>query len=305
MTMSHTVTLTGAAGSGDAVAALADDLRRVLPGAGELVRLSPEACDIPFAPAGASELAEAAEAIAFCAPDAPVDRNILRAEGRRKRLLIADMDSTVIGQECLDEVAAAAGIGERIAEITERAMCGELPFEDALRERISLLRGFPEARLQAVLDERISLTPGARILTATMRAHGARAVLVSGGFTFFTRAVAQRAGFDADYANRFLFENGVISGVAEPILGRDAKLAAMKDEAARLGAGLNEAIAVGDGANDLAMLQAAGLGVAFRAKPLVAEQARARINFGDLTSLLFLQGYSISEFSSEDPEHGR
>jgi phosphoserine phosphatase len=218
-------------------------------------------------------------------------------------MLLADMDSTIIQQECLDEVATAAGIGDQVAAITERAMHGELVFEEALRERIGLLAGFPEDRLQSVLDERITLTPGARTLATTMRAHGGRAILVSGGFTFFTGAIAARAGFDANYANRFLIENGEIVGVAEPILGRDAKLAAMKKEASDAGIGLNEVIAVGDGANDLAMLQAAGLGVAFRAKPIVAEQAHAKINHADLTALLFLQGYTINEFSGDPAEH--
>ncbi len=217
-------------------------------------------------------------------------------------MLAADMDSTIIQQECLDEVAAAAGIGEQIAAITERAMRGELVFEDALRERIRLLRGFPEDRLQSVLDERITLTPGARTLATTMRTHGGRAVLVSGGFTFFTGPIAERAGFDANYANRFMIENGVIIGVADPILGCEAKLAAMKKEASEAGIGLDEVIAVGDGANDLAMLQAAGLGVAFRAKPIVAGQAHAKINHADLTALLFLQGYTINEFSGDHSE---
>ena len=234
--------------------------------------------------------------------DLRVDSHVQPVRGRRKRMLLADMDSTIIQQECLDEVAAAAGIGEQVAAITERAMRGELVFEEALRERIGLLRGFPEHELQSVLDERITLTPGARALTGTMRKHGGRAVLVSGGFTFFTEPIARKAGFDVNYANRFLIEDGKIIGVAEPILGRNAKLAAMQQEAEQAAIGLDDVIAVGDGANDLAMLQAAGLGVAFHSKPIVAQQAHAKINHGDLTALLFLQGYTINEFSGDHSE---
>ncbi len=192
-------------------------------------------------------------------------------------------------------MARAAGIGPKVAAITERAMRGELQFEDALRQRIALLRGFPEAKLRDVLD-RIELMPGTKELTGTMRAYGARVVLVSGGFTFFTSAIAKRAGFDIDYGNRFIFENGALTGVAEPILGQNAKLEAMESEALQTGIGLGEIIAVGDGANDLAMIKAAGLGVAFRAKPIVSAEARARINHGDLTALLYLQGYRAEDF---------
>lgn len=300
--MSHVVTLIGLSGMHDTLATIADDLRAAMPSASAPVWLSPEACDIPLQSTDQTMIGETKAILAAIPPDVPVDRHIQPEQGRRKRMLIADMDSTIIQQECLDEVAVVAGIGAKIAAITERAMRGELPFEEALRERIGLLHGFPESHLQGVLDERISLTPGARTLVATMRAHGARTILVSGGFTFFTHTVAQKVGFDADYANRFQIENGVITGVIEPILGRDAKLATMKREAADLSIDLNEVIAVGDGANDLAMLQAAGMGVAFKAKPMVAEQARAKINHSDLTSLLFLQGYHINEFSSDHSE---
>lgn len=301
--MSHVITLIGASGTHDAVAAVADDIRAALRAAGEPVWLSPNACDIPFQPESEAATSQARAMLAGIPAGLLVDSHVQPVKGRRKRMLLADMDSTIIQQECLDEVATAAGIGDQVAAITERAMRGELVFEEALRERIGLLAGFPEDRLQSVLDERITLTPGARTLATTMRAHGGRAILVSGGFTFFTGAIAARAGFDANYANRFLIENGEIVGVAEPILGRDAKLAAMKKEASDAGIGLNEVIAVGDGANDLAMLQAAGLGVAFRAKPIVAEQAHAKINHADLTALLFLQGYTINEFSGDPAEH--
>lgn len=300
--MSHIITLIGTSGIHDAVAAIAEDLRAALRASDGQIWLSPEACDIPFRPENDAGVAQAQALLAAIPSNLPIDSHVQPTQGRRKRMLVADMDSTIIQQECLDEVAAAAGIGEQIAAITERAMRGELVFEDALRERISLLHGFSEDRLQSILDERITLTPGARTLATTMRAHGGRAVLVSGGFKFFTSAIAKKAGFDANYANRFVIENGAITGVADPILGRDAKLAAMKKEASEAGIGLDEVIAVGDGANDIAMLQAAGLGVAFRAKPIIAGQAHAKINHADLTALLFLQGYAINEFCGDHSE---
>jgi phosphoserine phosphatase len=294
--MSYVLTLIGASGTGSAVAGIADDLRIALKASHDPVWLSGEACDVTFHPAGPEQLTEAKALLGAIPPGAPVDGHIQPIEGRRKRMLVADMDSTIIQQECLDEVAVAAGIGPKIAAITERAMGGELVFEDALRERIGLLKGFPAARLQEVLDNRIVLTPGARELALTMRVNGGRAVLVSGGFTFFTSAVAARAGFDIHYANSFVFEEGKLAGVADPILGRNAKLEWMEREARGAGVALKEVIAVGDGANDLAMLKAAGLGVAFRAKPVVAAEADVTINHGDLTALLFLQGYRQEEF---------
>ena len=296
--MSHVITLIGAAGAHDAVADVAQDLMIAVKAAHDPVWLSREACDITFAPRDGGTLAEAQNALDAIPESAPIDRLIQPIEGRRKRMLVADMDSTIIRQECLDEVAAAAGIGKQIAAITERAMRGELVFEDALRERIGLLRGFPQAKLQEVLDSRIELTPGAKELVSTMRVQGGHTVLVSGGFTFFTNAIARRAGFDIDHANRFLFEDGALSGVAEPIVGREAKVETMRSEAIKAGFGLKEVIAVGDGANDLDMLKASGLGVAFHAKPIVAAEAKARINHGDLTALLFLQGYRSEEFVS-------
>ncbi len=220
------------------------------------------------------------------------------AEGRRKRLLIADMDSTIIGCECLDELADFAGVKAEIAAITERAMAGELPFEAALIERVGRLKGLDLAALQQTYDQRVHLNPGARTLARTMAAHGARCVLVSGGFEFFTSRVAAAAGFHDHRANRLLDDGVRLTGsVGMPILGREAKLAALEAEAAGLGVGLDAALAVGDGANDLAMIEAAGLGVAWRAKPIVAIRADARVDHTDLTSLLYFQGYGADQFA--------
>ena len=219
--------------------------------------------------------------------------------GRRKRLLIADMDGTMIRQECIDELAEEAGVGDRVREITERAMNGALDFESALMERVRLLEGLPEAAVERVLEERIDYAPGGAALVATMKAHGARCALVSGGFEAFAGAVARRLGFDESRANRLLARDGRLTGeVGHPILGRDAKVEALEELAARLGISPDGAIAVGDGANDLGMLSRAGTGVALRAKPAVARQCRIRVNHGDLTALLFLQGYARSAFAA-------
>ena len=229
----------------------------------------------------------------------PVDINVVGADlaTRRKKLLIADMDSTMIGQECIDEMGDVLGIKPAIAAITERAMRGELDFEGALRERMTLLAGLIDADLERVFSERITLTPGGRTLIATMRANGAFTALVSGGFSFFTERVAAAIGFDVNRANRLIAENGRLVGrVAEPILGREAKLAALEEFAAARGIDPAMTLAVGDGANDLAMIGRAGLGVAFRAKPVVAAEADAGITHGDLTALLYLQGYTRDEF---------
>jgi phosphoserine phosphatase len=229
----------------------------------------------------------------------PVDVAVQAAEGRRKRLFIADMDSTIIGCECLDELADFAGVKAQVAAITERAMRGEIGFEGALRERVGMLKGLDRAALQRCYDERVRLNPGARVLVRTMAAHGVRCVLVSGGFTFFTRRVAEACGFHADRANRFIEDGEVLAGqVAEPILGREAKLAALREEAAALGAPSSAALAIGDGANDLAMIEEAGLGVAYRAKPVVAAQADCRLDHADLTAVLYFQGYAAAEFAS-------
>ncbi len=226
-----------------------------------------------------------------------IDLNVQPAEGRRKALLIADMDSTMIEQECIDELADQADVGARVAEITARAMNGELDFEGALIERVGLLKGLDSAVIDTVLRDRITLMPGGRTLLATMKAHGAHAVLVSGGFTAFAGKVAAELGFDEFRANELLVENGVLSGaVARPILGRDAKVRALRETAQRLGIATDQVMAVGDGANDLGMLQLAGAGVALHAKPTVAAQCELRINHGDLTALLYLQGYRRDAF---------
>jgi phosphoserine phosphatase len=229
--------------------------------------------------------------------DEPIDVIVQPAAQRSKRLLVADMDSTLIGQEGVDELAAVAGVGDRVAAITERAMRGEIAFEPALRERVALLAGLPESVIAEVLRDRITLSPGARTLARTMRARGAYVAIVSGGFRQFTRAVCTRIGADEDRANILAVRNGQLTGeVIGPILGHDAKLGALKEIAAAKRLALSETLAVGDGANDLAMLQAAGLGVAYRAKPKVAAGADARIDHADLTALLYAQGIPRADF---------
>jgi len=230
---------------------------------------------------------------------AGVDLVVQRSEGRRKSMLLADMDSTMIGQECIDELAEVAGVGAHVREITARAMNGELDFEGALLERVALLRDLPEHVIAEVLAQRISYTPGGAALVATMRAHGAYTALVSGGFTAFTGPVAAHLGFDEHRANTLLATGGRLTGdVARPILGRAAKVAALEEITARLGIAKDAAIAVGDGANDLGMLERAGAGVALHAKPSVAAQCDIRINHGDLSALLFIQGYRRAEFAA-------
>lgn len=226
------------------------------------------------------------------------DLAVQAAEGRRKRLLLADMDSTMIRQECIDELAAEAGVGAHVAAITARAMNGELEFEGALRERVALLRGLPEGVIDRVFDQRITFMPGGRELVATMRAQGARTALVSGGFTAFTSRVAAALGFDEHRANDLGLDGGRLTGtVAEPILGRAAKVRALEEISAALGITPAQAMAVGDGANDLGMLGLAGAGVALHAKPSVAAQCDLRVNHGDLTALLYLQGYAVTDFA--------
>jgi phosphoserine phosphatase len=225
-----------------------------------------------------------------------VDVNVVPNTHRKKRLLIADMDSTIIGCECIDEIADYAGVKPQIAAITERAMRGEIPFESALRERVALLKGLPEVTLKRVYTERVRLNDGARILVQTMNAAGAKTALISGGFTFFTSRVAEAAGFATNKANELGIEDGKLAGtVHEPILGREAKLQALVALAHESGIDMKDTLAIGDGANDLGMITAAGLGIAYRAKPIVAEAAHARLDHSDLSAALYLQGYRDTE----------
>jgi phosphoserine phosphatase len=226
-----------------------------------------------------------------------IDVAVIRNDRRRKKLLVADMESTIIEQECLDELAEYVGLRARVSEITSRAMRGELDFETAVKERVALLKGLDASVLDKVFMERITVTRGAEQLVKTMSRHGAWCVLVSGGFTFFTERIAKRLGFHAHQANTLEIRDGRITGrVVEPILGRAAKLAALQRLAAERTILAEETLAVGDGANDLAMIKAAGLGVAYHAKPLVAAEASAVIQYGDLTALLYLQGYRREQF---------
>ena len=290
-----TVSLIGAPSVRNLEPALAEGLRNAW-GGGDVIWLAPDEAAEFQVPA----LPDNRWSVWRDCQDMRVDLAIHRTARRRKKILLADMDSTLIRQECIDELADEAGVGKQVADITARAMNGELEFEGALRERVKLLRGLGTEVIARVLSSRITLMPGAKALVATMKANGGHAVLVSGGFTAFTGHVADLLGFDEHRANTLLDRNGVLTGeVAEPILGRDAKVAALHRTAARLGLTADDVIAVGDGANDLGMLGLAGRGVALHAKHSVAAQCEVRINHGDLTALLFLQGYSRDEFVSD------
>lgn len=228
----------------------------------------------------------------------PVDVVVQDAATRRKKALLADMDSTMIGQECIDELAAEVGLKDKVAAITARAMNGEIEFEPAVRERVALLKGLSIGIVDEIIEKRITLTPGGKALIATMKAHGGYAALVSGGFTVFTSRIAAMLGFDENRANILLEDGGKLTGhVADPILGREAKVEALHDVAAKRGISVADVMAVGDGANDLGMIKLAGSGVALHAKPKVAAEASIRIDHGDLTALLYIQGYRQEDFA--------
>jgi phosphoserine phosphatase len=273
--------------------------RDALPGATAPIWLDPGiAADIPFTGSGENDNRALTARLREAIGAEPVDVVVQPEDGRRKMLFLADMDSTMIGQECIDELADYAGLKAHVSAITERAMRGEIAFAPALRERVALLKGLPEKVIDEVIAERIRLTPGARALVATLRSHGVHTCLVSGGFTLFTGRVASMCGFHENRANTLLMTNdGKLAGaVAEPILGREAKRDTLLELRERLGLAPDSTMAIGDGANDLDMIHEAGLGVAYRAKPVVAEAARARIDHGDLTAMLYMQGFSGEEF---------
>jgi phosphoserine phosphatase len=281
---------------------IVDGALAVLPSSGPVRWLFDEvAVDIPFereaAFKGRDDLRSIENSLRAARGDLPIDIVVQPRALRRKKLFLADMDSTMIGQECIDELADFAGLKAHVAGITERAMRGEIAFEPALRERVALLKGLPVGIVDEVLKSRITLTPGGRELVATMRANGAWTCLISGGFTLFTDAIASRIGFQENRANRLKVEDGKLTGeVEEPILGRADKLATLTELTESFDLDAIDALVVGDGANDLGMIQAAGLGVAYRAKPAVAAAAAARIDHGDLTALLYAQGYRRDEF---------
>ena len=295
--MSHIATLISNPARPAVTDAAIGAARAALPAAGKPIWLAPEiAADVPFSFAKA-DLRPLANALRETLAPAQIDVVLQPAEGRRKRLYLTDMDSTVIDQECIDELADFVAMKPRVAAITECAMRGEIEFEPALRERVGLLKNLPVSVISEVIEKRITLTPGAKTVVATMRANGAYTCLVSGGFTHFTDVIGATLGFDEQRGNVLTIEDGKIMGVAEPILGRDAKLQTLRELAARFKLRVEETLVSGDGANDLPMIEAAGMGVAFRARPIVAAAAHARIDHGDLTALLYLQGYRREEFA--------
>ncbi len=275
---------------------IVDGARAVLPGAAPAQWLFNEvAVDIPFT--SSDDIGAIVDRLREARGDLPIDIVVQPRIARRKKLFLADMDSTMIGQECVDELADFAGLKNHVAAITERAMRGEIEFEPALRERVALLQGMAVSVVDEVLAKRITLTPGGRELVATMRAHGAYTCLISGGFTLFTRSVAAMIGFQENRGNELLVADGKFTGqVAEPILGRAAKLATLVELREAFDVDDLDTLAVGDGANDLGMIQSAGLGIAYHARPAVAAAAHGRIDFGDLTALLYAQGYRRDEF---------
>jgi phosphoserine phosphatase len=280
-------------------AAALERARAALPHAGAPSWLDPAiAADIPFTPDTGSDQRLLADQVRGSIAGRPVDVVVQPLAHRRKRLFLADMDSTMIGQECIDELADHAGFKAHVSAITERAMRGEIAFEPALRERVALLKGLPQAVVNEVIEKRIVLTPGGRTLVATMRANGAYTCLVSGGFTMFTRTIGKMIGFDEDRANILIVDGGGrLSGVvAEPVLGREAKLDTLNELRQRFGLAPEDTLVAGDGANDIPMIEAGGLGVAYHGKPAVAQAAAARIDHSDLTALLYAQGYARPAF---------
>lgn len=295
---SHVATLVSAPLRASLTPELLARAAEVLPDARETIWLNAGiAADIPFMAAENADCRKLADAIRTACQPAPVDIIVQPAAHRRKKLFLADMDSTIIGQECIDELADVVGVKAHVAAITERAMRGEIEFEPALRERVALLKGLDAGVVDQVIAERITLNPGARILVQTMRANGAQTWLVSGGFTLFTGKIAAMTGFHENRANLLIVEDGKFAGrVQEPILGKQAKRDALMEARKTFTLEAADTMAVGDGANDLAMLDEAGLGFAYHAKPAVAAAADVRIDHGDLTALLYAQGYRKAEF---------
>ena len=292
--MNHVLTLVADRTSTTLSAALIEQMREALRGGPPDILSPGEAADIPLN--SAPDMALVYTALG----DVPVDAIAVRTRGRRKGLLIADMDSTIVTGETLDELADIAGLKAEIAAITKRSMNGELDFAQALRQRVAMLKGLKLDALEKTWA-RVKLTPGATELVATMRAHNALTALVSGGFTFFTSRVKDLVGFDVHRSNLLIDDGEALTGeVADPILDRDTKLATLQELAAARNLKLAATLAVGDGANDLAMLREAGLGVAFHAKPIVAKEARARVDHADLRALLFAQGYRLKDIRSGD-----
>ena len=298
MALPYTLTLVAQREAVSLTPAMIEGARAFVSGQAATVLSDGEAADIPCAglPPGGMSGGPDLDAVRASFGDQPVDVLLTRARGRRKGLLIADMDSTIVTSETLDELAARAGVGERVAEITRHSMNGEIDFAAALRERVALLKGLSTDALDATWAE-TRLTPGARTLVATMRANNATAALVSGGFTWFSERVAAACGFTIHHANGLGIDRGKLTGrVAEPVLGREAKLESLRTLAEARGLRLGATLAVGDGANDLDMLQAAGLGIAFHARPVVAAAVQNRVVHADLRALLFAQGYRAADF---------
>jgi phosphoserine phosphatase len=291
--MTHVATLIGTA---NVVSAVVERARAALPDAGPPQWLAPDAVDIPFNAETAIDQSSLAERLRGTA--SRIDVVLQPAANRRKRLFLADMDSTMIGQECIDELADYVGLKAHVAAITDRAMQGDIAFEPALRQRVALLEGLPISVIEEVLRDRIKLTPGGKTLVATMRANGAVTCMVSGGFTLFTDRIAAMIGFDESRANKLTLVDGhkLAGKVAEPVFGRDGKRAALIELRQDLGLAKGDTMAIGDGANDLDMILEAGLGIAYHAKPGIAASAPARIDHGDLTALLYVQGYRREEF---------